>query len=893
MANMVSNEFAVKPIVNYPRNVEAGKTYLLTIDLQPLMTHEQWPYSEEEVSIDCLLNGTPLFQVEALGETAIIIHRFGGTYGSARFLLTATAEVEEGTIRITLVNGWGIPLNVIETPIIQRKAEKARLSDLTSSHHASHSLNRYFGKSLAVVIGINDYHKGVNNYQNGVPSLQTAVNDAQALAALLADEHGYEVRLLLNDQANRAALVELLEDELPKRLGENDRLLFYFAGHGIALNGDDGPEGYLVPQDARLNELDTYLPMAWVHQALLQLPCRHFLGILDCCFAGAFRWSSTRKLDAIEQRTIYKERFDRFIQYPAWQIITSAAPDQQGLDAPLKSSNRGLRGNHSLFAAALLEALQGGADAFPVAAVGKPSGDGVITASELYMYLRDQVEPDTTARNLRQTPGLFPLKKHDKGEYIFLVPGHLLNLPPAPALDVSSNPYRGLAAFEEADKDLFWGRQALTQTLTEFVKSHALTVVLGASGSGKSSLVKAGLVPTLRQTPGWNLLPAFRPGKSPIKAMNQVFASASLFDGVSISIPRTSKFSLSQSLNFWFQVHPQKHLLMVVDEFEELLTLCRDQQERGEFLQALAEGIARYPQQLHVVLTLRSDFEAQFQNAALLFKEQWQVARFIVPAMSRDELRQAIEEPAATRVMYFEPRNLVEQMIDEVAYMPGALPLLSFALSELYLKYLKRQDVAKAINRAMTQEDYEQIGGVTRSLILRAEQEYHALGQQDPAYQKTIQNVMLRMVSVDGELARRRVPIVELEYPEPEKVRLKIVIEHFEKACLLISGKDGNGQEYKEPAHDALIRGWERLLGWRQRHQEDLVLYHRLSVSVSEWLQYNRDKNLLWDKNPRLLQLERVVQEPNSFLNSFLNLIEREFVQQSIKRKRNWWNPLR
>ena len=115
-----------------------------------------------------------------------------------------------------------------------------------------------------------------------------------------------------------------MKDTLPKQAEADDRLLFYFAGHGIALNGEDGPEGYLIPQDARLGDVSTYLPMSQIHNALHELPCRHFLGILDCCFAGAFRWLGTRKLVLVESGTLHKERFDRFIQDPAWQFISGA-----------------------------------------------------------------------------------------------------------------------------------------------------------------------------------------------------------------------------------------------------------------------------------------------------------------------------------------------------------------------------------------------------------------------------------------------------------------------------------------------------------------------------------------------------------------------------------------
>jgi WD40 repeat protein len=765
-----------------------------------------------------------------------------------------------------------------------------------------------FQYSLAVVIGIDDY-------RNGVPSLKTPVNDAQTLAAILQDRHGYDVKLLLNEAANCTALKDLLGTELPKQLSKDDRLLFYFAGHGIALNGDDGPEGYLIPSDARLGDISTYVSMATVNQALLKLPCRHFLGILDCCFAGAFRWSSTRKLVPIELGTLHKERYDRFIRDPAWQVITSAASDQFAQDAfDLKSTQRGLQGNHSPFAAALIEALEGSADAYPPAQAGKPAGDGVITATELYLYLRDRVEPDAETRAMRQTPGIFPLTRHDKGEFIFLSPGHPLNLPPAPPLDESSNPYRGLESFDEVHKDLFFGRQALTHTLAEFVTNHPLTVVLGASGSGKSSLVKAGLIPKLQQGNDWICLSPFRPGESPFKALNQVLQAITLPE-TTLTANATALGLLTpvQSLSVWFEAHPQAHLLVVVDQLEELITLCGDQQERKNFLEVLGEAIATRPTQLHLVLTLRSDFEPQFRNTAL--ETDWQGARFVVPAMTRDELRQAIEAPASARVMVFDPHELVDQLIDEVANMPGALPLLSFALSELYLNYLKRQDDARkrgeTLDRAMTQADYEAMGGVTRSLTQRAERVYKERVEIDPAYEHTIRNVMLRMVSIGGEMARRRVPEVELVYPDAaENGRVKEAITRFEDARLLTSDTDPDDKDktYKEPAHDALVRGWPRLLDWKQEHLRELLLQGDLTADANQWERSGKkkqDSGLLWIEDPRLptaLQLSCGKDYKDNWLNLFrwrfgyqtwqsqtpehwLNTSEMDFVRQSFDQK--------
>ncbi|MBK6433430.1 MAG: caspase family protein [Anaerolineae bacterium] len=147
--------------------------------------------------------------------------------------------------------------------------------------------------------------------------------------------HGYETILLTEPETNqpvtRARLAALFTEELPARLGEDDRLLVYFAGHGVALDGDDGPRGYLVPQDARPGDSASMLAMTDLHAWLTALTCRHMLAILDCCFAGAFRWAATRHMEALPD-VIYRERYDRYLLSPAWQVLTSAAYDQKALD---------------------------------------------------------------------------------------------------------------------------------------------------------------------------------------------------------------------------------------------------------------------------------------------------------------------------------------------------------------------------------------------------------------------------------------------------------------------------------------------------------------------------------------------------------------------------------
>jgi len=808
-----------------------------------------------------------------------------------------------------------------------------------------------FNRNFAVIIGINDYI-------NGIRELETAVPDAHKLAQIIQEQHQnlkqqyqaqnkYEVQLLLNKRVTLSKLKELIEDfkqgQIPFDnekvvVSESDRVLFYFAGHGIALEAlenQEGPVGYLIPQDATLGDSNTYLPMQELHDALNALPCRHMLAILDCCFAGAFRWASLKR-EILPKVTVYKERYDRFISDAAWQVITSAADDQKALDS------LGIRGEvkegnelHSPFAKALFDAL-GGTDK-----KADSNDDGIVTATELYSYLRDQVEVVTEKHYKRQTPSLCPLRKHDKGEFIFLLPNFDRDkLEDAPPLNLENNPYRGLQSYDEKDSNLFFGRENLIEKLYQkaVANKQALTLILGVSGTGKSSLMKAGLLKRLRdsQEQKFHILDPMRPGESPLQALAQVCLP--IANTITAAELAKNEQALANIVERWSQANPQIKLLLAVDQFEELITLCKSDEEREQFQKLIrnaicaersSEAIAKSPDRIHVVITLRLDFEAQFQTSIL--KDFWNDhTRFVVPPMTQDEFREAIEKPASEKVVYFDPPSLVDELINEVVQMPGALPLLSFTLSELYLKYLEdRRD-----NRALKKEDYENLGRVVGSLTKRANQEYDQLVAKDPAYENTIRQVMLRMISLQGsDLARRQVPKSELIYGKQESDRVQTVIQRFSEARLIVEGSNSQGKPYVEPAHDALVQGWDKLLKWKK--EEDIILQRRLTPAAEEWesvaskeqpsglqakagttidwldrrldvaeklfskiitrlaqgwrqrqnkQEVSREKpvQFLWNSNPYLDVLNQELQSHDNWFNQ----LETEFVQQSVLQKR-------
>ncbi|MEU0804752.1 helix-turn-helix domain-containing protein [Streptomyces sp. NPDC005970] len=396
-------------------------------------------------------------------------------------------------------------------------------------------------------------------------------------------------------------------------------------------------------------------------------------------------------------------------------------------------------------------------------------------------------------------------------------------------------PYRGLARFEPDDAALFFGRDQLIDDLMRLAGHHRITAVVGASGSGKSSLLRAGLIPHLRTTDNPDLRPAalrvITPGGHPVRDHEQRLVPKEGGEG-----------------DTW----------LVVDQMEELYTLCTDPAERAAFIDRLLT--AQDPTgRLRVLLAVRADFFGHLAGHRPL-ADALREATLLVPPMSRDELREAIVKPAQAAGLIVE-RTLTARIIDEVDGEPGALPLMSHALLETW---------HRRKGRALTLTAYEAAGGVHGAIAQTAEDLYTHLTPQQAAHARRI---LLRLIT-PGEGAqdtRRPAPREELETDTSPAAAE--VLERLVKSRLVIL--DGSTVHL---AHEALIAAWPRLQKWIDEDRDRLRVHRQLTETAHTWQNLGRDPGALY-RGTRLATAEEAF--PTADAHSDLTPLERDFLTSS------------
>jgi DNA-binding SARP family transcriptional activator/ABC-type glycerol-3-phosphate transport system substrate-binding protein len=402
------------------------------------------------------------------------------------------------------------------------------------------------------------------------------------------------------------------------------------------------------------------------------------------------------------------------------------------------------------------------------------------------------------------------------------------------------NPYKGLRPFEERDSADFFGREALVARLLERLASVAragrLLAVVGPSGSGKSSAVRAGLVPALRAgaLPGsdrWGIavmLPGARPFRELAAALRTIAPKAP--SDLDDRLERDGDLGGALA-----EILPgDGRALLVIDQFEELYALVEDEAERSRFVATLVEALSARDGRLLVVATLRADFLAH----PLLSQGLGELIRTgteVVTPLARDELERAIVRPAESVGVLLEP-GLATEVIADVARQPGELPLLQYALTELF----ERSD-----GRRLTREGYAAVGGVLGALARRADDVYGAL---DADGREIARQAFLRLVvpGESGEPTARRVPRSELRELADDKRRADEAIDEFGRRRLLSFDRDAvTGEPTVQVAHEALLTRWPRLAGWIEEAREDLWTRRRLVDAATDWIHAGRDAGFL------------------------------------------------
>ena len=401
------------------------------------------------------------------------------------------------------------------------------------------------------------------------------------------------------------------------------------------------------------------------------------------------------------------------------------------------------------------------------------------------------------------------------------------------------NPYKGLHAFLEADADDFFGREQLVADLVERVGAGRFLAVVGPSGSGKSSVVLAGLVPESRAR-GWNIA-VMAPGAYPLEELEAALLR------IAANPPASLKEQLDADelglLRAVKRVLPDdgSELLLVVDQLEEVFTLVDSEDRRQRFLSSLELAVRDPRSRLRVVVTLRADF----YDRPLLHRGFGEVMRDRVEPvlpLSLDELEQAIAGPAK-RVGATLEEGLLGRIVADVVDEPAALPLLQYALTELH----ERREGSTLTRRA-----YEAIGGISGAVAGRAETLYRGL--DDPG-QQAVRQLFLRLVTLgDAADTRRRVERAELDTLDVDQGRLALSIDAYGAARLLSFDRDPRTEAPTvEVAHEALLSRWARLQDWIAAARDDLRAHQRLSSAAREWRDVDRDPSLLM----RGTQLER------------------------------------
>jgi hypothetical protein len=611
-----------------------------------------------------------------------------------------------------------------------------------------------------------------------------------------------------------------------------DVLLFYYVGHGLL-----SPSGELHLATRATSDLSRGLAayQAMPHSAVRDVLTTHcrarlIVTVLDCCFAGR-AWAPSGRLSdaAFEIPYIHGE-----------YVLTSTARLEQAF-APVGE-------RYPAFTGELLRLLR----------EGDPAGPRELTLDHAYRYLSRALSARGLPLPHRQATdrsGDLVLAANAAYREPMVRSRHEPSSTDAPSPGEWTCPYRGLAPFGPDEAAYFFGRERLTAQLVSRVAAQlhrsCPLVVVGPSGCGKSSLLRAGLLPALAggalQVFGSREWPAFviTPGARPLAELATKLAVPGRTDAPALQAelradPHASAAAVRRLLGGADGVDPSSRLVLIVDQFEELITTCADEDERVAFIEAAAAsapGADGREAPALVILSVRADVYGHCASYAPLVPSM-EEGQLVVGPMSTGELRDAIEGPARAAGLLLE-RGLVELLLRDLGadapagYAAGRLPLLSHAPLSTW---------QQREGRLLTLAGYHATGGIRDSVARIAELTY---GSLDAADQQIARRLLLRMVQVGHgtEHTRRRVQLAELlgGRTEQEQSAVLGVLRELVDARLVTADEGA-----VEITREALLVHWPRLQDWIESDRAGLLIRQRLADDAQAWRRERRDSSFLY-----------------------------------------------
>ncbi|HEY9859166.1 MAG TPA: caspase family protein, partial [Candidatus Obscuribacterales bacterium] len=674
---------------------------------------------------------------------------------------------------------------------------------------------------------------GIAQYKSPLKNLDKTTIDAEAVAQILEKCSDFEkvTRLpaRLNPENNvyemvsrgvtGAELGQALKTFFLERADKSEALI-YFTGHGLTVSDHLGQKkGYLATSDCVIEaqgqeivEQQHGIALDSLNDLIRASNLSNLVLLLDCCHGGYFL-----------ERSLVEQTLTAFSSQRDYYLITACRGFEQAW--AIKTEQ------HDVFTGALLKGL----------ASENAGRDGRISGDRLFDYISSEL------KDSRQEP-----IRMGWGRSIQLVTYPIQQLPTLETAPLfkAENPYLGLNAFALEQADYFCGREQIIRVLIDHLRKSRFLAVIGPSGCGKSSLVKAGLFPLFKRNdlPGsseWEI-EAFTPGNYPITRLLELLAR---------------------------QQQRSEPFVLFIDQFEELFTLCSDDQERRDFIRLMSQEATNSERPTKVIIAIRGDFLdrcAAYPEAASLIN---QTQPNLVTPLTLLELTEASEKPASLHGVTFES-GLVSQIANDVVDRPGALPLLQYALTELWRVCIEEVESAQP---CLTWHGYREIGGVKGALEKRADLLYLSFSPEDQAF---VRRLLLELVQIgEGqEFMRRRASWEDLRAiaDSPEQLdRVTRRLSDQQQRLIITSDKT------VEVAHEALFSEWKLLHDWIEESREDIQINRRLEAACRDWQDiYQKSEDALLTGAP-LAAIEAWVPKSQPKLPPQ----EAEFIRRSIEKR--------